>query len=131
MQLKLIALADIYHVHRLPSRTDIPLDLFENEGIISITKTEEEISILCPSNVSLPESKKEGPWNLLKVKGPLDFTLTGILADLLTPLKESRVSIFALSTFDTDYILVKAEKFQEAKKALLAAGYEVLNLPQD
>ena len=62
-------------------------------------------------------------WSCLKIAGPLDFSLTGILADISTVLAEAEISIFAISTFDTDYILVKSEKLPYAKAALLASGY--------
>ena len=74
--------------------------------IYTLTKTKEELSLVClqsnvPSNVM-----SEGDWRIIKVLGPLDFTLVGILASLSTTLMKAGVSIFAISTFDTDYLLV-------------------------
>jgi hypothetical protein len=65
----------------------------------------------------------EPGWRALAVKGPLDFGLTGILASIAAPLAEAGISIFAISTFDTDYVLVKAERLDDAVEALRRAGH--------
>ena len=72
-----------------------------------------------PANV-----KVEPKWRCLKVKGPLDFALTGILASLANPLARAGISIFAVSTFDTDYLLVKEGDLERAAEALSIAGHE-------
>ena len=78
----------------------------------------------------VPEGVKcEKGWRCLKVEGPLDFGLTGILASLAQPLAEAKISIFAISTFDTDYILVKDENFKAAVLALSSAGHEIKDEP--
>jgi len=66
-----------------------------------------------------------GGWRALKVAGPLDFSLTGVLASLLAPLAEVRVSVFALSTYETDYLLVKEASLAQAVEALGRAGHQV------
>jgi len=71
----------------------------------------------------LNSEKSETGWSRLKVPGPLDFSLTGILAEISAVLAEAEISIFAISTFDTDYILIKTEKLPLAIEALLASGY--------
>lgn len=68
----------------------------------------------------------EGPFRALEVRGPLDFSLTGVLASLLTPLADAEISVFTLSTFDTDWILVPAALTGAASEALTAAGHIVL-----
>ena len=84
----------------------------------SITKTHDELSIVC-SEDQVPHSvKAERGWTGLKVEGPLDFGLTGILSSLANPLAEAKISIFSISTYDTDYILVKTQNLQEAIKIL-------------
>jgi len=91
-----------------------------NDSFFSISKTDDELSIVC-SEDSVPDNvKSEKGWRLFKVEGPLDFSLTGILASLANPLAESKISIFAISTFDTDYVLVKDENLDEAVKVLSA-----------
>ena len=78
---------------------------------------------MCSSNITLQSEKSEPGWSCLKVIGPLDFSLTGILAKNASLLAESNSSIFAISTYDTDYILVDSKKVEIAKKSLIASGY--------
>jgi len=91
----------------------------------SMSRTREELSIVCPEGIAPREVKQEAGWRMLKVEGPLDFALTGILASLAAPLAKAGISIFAISTYNTDYVLVKDTKVTEAVKALQAAGHTV------
>lgn len=84
----------------------------------SISRTYDELSIVCPENNIPANVKCEKNWRAFKVEGPLDFSLIGILSSLITPLAEAKVSIFAISTYDTDYILVKNENFEKAAATL-------------
>jgi len=122
MKLKLSIIEDHFTIHRFPPNHEIPKQIYENQ-FCSISKTEDELSIVC-SFSALPGSNiSETGWSCIKVLGPLDFSLTGILADISAVLAKAAVSIFAISTFDTDYVLVKSEKLQAAKEALQKAGY--------
>ncbi len=94
-------------------------------AIFSVTRTGEELSIVCNEDLAPPGSRVERGWRCLQVAGPLQFSLTGVLAALAVPLAERGVSIFALSTFDTDYLLVKSEQLETAAAALREAGHEV------
>ena len=85
------------------------------------------MSVVCSSSVILNSEKSETGWSCIKVIGPLDFSLTGILSDISVILAKAKISIFAISTFDTDYILVKSEKLQAAKKVLKQAKYAFKN----
>lgn len=89
-------------------------------------RTVDELSVIAVSAAVPTGLRAEGPFRALKVRGPLDFSATGILASLALPLAEARVSIFALSTFDTDYVLVRAEALEPALHALRTAGHEIL-----
>lgn len=102
---------------RLDVSCDIPL-WATSQNFFSITKTHEELSIVCPENCVPPDVKVEKGWGCFKVEGPLDFGLTGILSSLTKPLAQAQISIFALSTFDTDYIMVKKENLEKAKTVL-------------
>lgn len=108
-----------------------PKDAFPawaSEGsFLSITRTEEELSLVC-DDARTPQAglKTERTWRALKVQGPLDFALTGILARLATTLAQAEISIFAISTFDTDYILVKEEQLEAAARCLRAAGHTIV-----
>jgi len=91
----------------------------------SITRTPEELSIVCESQLVAEGLRAETDWRALKVEGPLDFALTGILVSIAAPLAATGIAIFAVSTFDTDYILVKKDKLDRAIGALRAVGHEV------
>lgn len=91
-----------------------------------VGKTDQEISLVCPARV-VPEHvpAREDGWKAFRIEGTLDFSLVGILAELSGLLAREGISIFAVSTFDTDYILVKEERLAPALHALEAAGYTV------
>ena len=90
--------------------------------------TDEERSLVCPEAL-VPDNttERDDGWRGFRVKGQLDFSLIGILARISTVLAENEISIFAVSTYNTDYILVKEEKFEQALSALKDNGYEILN----
>jgi hypothetical protein len=91
----------------------------------SVTRTSNELSIVCAEN-AIPEGlAREGGWRIFQVEGPLDFALTGLLASITGPLAEAGVSLFALSTFDTDYVMVRDRAVEIAVLALRAAGHRV------
>lgn len=102
---------------RLEKNSTIP-SWATDSTFFSITKTEDELSIVCPENKVPPGVISEKNWRAFKVMGPLDFSLTGILASLANALDEAKISIIALSTFDTDYILVQNKNFEKAVKVL-------------
>lgn len=88
--------------------------------------TEEEISLVCPTESVPPHAaKREEGWRCLKAAGPLDFSLVGILAQIAACLAAQKIPIFALSTYNTDYILLKRERLGEALAALAAANHEI------
>ena len=127
-KLTLAVLDGEYAVHRLSPEQDIPLNVLKG-NFFSITKTDKELSIVCSTHLSVSSEKTETGWACIKVLGPLDFSLTGILAKISSVLAEVRISIFAISTYDTDYILVKKEKLAMAQDRLSKAGYIFLSIP--
>lgn len=91
-----------------------------------LARTDEEISLVCPVKDAPKETlAREDGWRGLRIQGVLDFSLVGILARIAGILAEKGIPIFALSTYNTDYILVKEEYLSAAREALLAAGYEM------
>lgn len=91
-----------------------------------IGQTADEISVVLPTKaITVSTLNREDHWKVFKIDGVLDFSLVGILAKLATILAEQSISIFALSTFNTDYILVKTADFEEAKKVLLHQDYQI------
>jgi len=121
---KLLLLAETYAVCRL--NRDAPTPDWGTRGLFSsVTRTAEELTLVCEEAQVPGEVKKEGGWRVLKVEGPLDFSLTGVLASLTAPLAREGISVFALSTYDTDYLLVKEEELEKAIQALREEGYGV------
>jgi uncharacterized protein len=107
---------------RLPATA--PLPPWADSIVFSAsTRTADELSIICPTAQIPAGVKHEAGWSLLKFQGPFAFTETGILASVLSPLATAKIGILALSTFDTDYVLVKAAHLAEARRALEAAGH--------
>ena len=93
--------------------------------ICSITRTPEELSVVCDAEGVPEQLTCERDWRCLKVEGPLDFSLVGVLASITAALAAARVSLFAVSTFDTDYLLVREGDLDAAIRALKAHGHPV------
>lgn len=91
----------------------------------SITQTPEELSIVCTSDRVPLGPRTEGPFKALKIKGTMDFALTGILAAIADPLAAAQISIFSISTFDTDYVLVRESDLGKALESLRQAGHQI------
>jgi len=121
--LTLEVLGERFSIHRFSETNNIPSEVFRSD-FFSICKTYEELSIVCPSSLELNSENSNNDWICIKVIGPLDFNLTGNLAKLSGVLAKAQISIFALSTYDTDYILIKSRKVKEAIEALESAGYK-------
>ncbi len=123
--MKLVEIIGDFSILRLAPTAEIPAWACKGQ-FCSVVKTVEELSIVCETRVVASGfEKREDDWKCLKVAGPLDFGLTGILASISTPLAQAGISIFAISTFDTDYILVKDNKFEAAKDVLKSTGFEI------
>jgi hypothetical protein len=120
--LNLTVLQDEFSVWRLAA--DAPLPSIEAGGLLSITRTDNELSIVSSSNVPAGVTAETG-WRCLRVEGPLSFELTGVLADLSAPLARAGIPIFVISTYDTDYVLVKVTDLESACSALRDEGYTV------
>jgi uncharacterized protein len=117
-------LSEKYGVCRLDKEEAIPSWAYKGE-FFSITKTADELSILCLEENIPADIRCEGDWRILKVEGPLDFSLIGILSKISGVLAHQDISIFAVSTYDTDYILVKESNVESAVEALNKDGYEI------
>ncbi|MBE3575858.1 MAG: ACT domain-containing protein [Firmicutes bacterium] len=120
----LSALPGIFAVCRLHKDAGVPNWALQGRWW-SVARTPDELSVVCPLRQVPKGVPCEPGRRCLQVAGPLDFTLTGVLAALATPLAEAGVSLFAVSTYDTDYILVKAADLQRATRALIQAGHAV------
>ncbi|HEX6020536.1 MAG TPA: ACT domain-containing protein [Solirubrobacter sp.] len=117
--MKLAVLPGTLAVCRLPASDRIPSWALElHEGFVSITRTPDELSIVCPQEAVPPDTQVEEGFRALKVPGPIPFEQTGVLASIATPLAAAGISIFAVSTFDTDYVLVRETDLDRALAAL-------------
>ena len=123
--LTLELLKENYSVCRLNPNAPIPA-WCQKGNFYSVTQTKDELSIVCETQyVSENIEVVESDWRIFKILGPLDFSLIGILSKISLLMAECKISIFALSTYDTDYIMVKEDKVEEAVKALKRAGYGI------
>jgi uncharacterized protein len=110
-------------IARLASDAPIPAWALTSPRFASLTRTAAELSIVVPA-AEVPETvQAERGWSLLQLMGPFAFDQTGILASFATPLAKAGIGIFAVSTFDTDYLLVKADAAERAVCVLQAAGH--------
>lgn len=113
-------------VCRLDAGSDVPPWVDQSREFTSVTRTTDELSVVCALD-HVPEGvPMEGPWRAFRVKGPIVMTLIGVVAALANPLADAGLSIFAISTFDTDYILVHEPDFDAAVGALTRAGHVVV-----
>lgn len=119
-------LKEKYGVCRL-DKTELIPEWAQNSGFFSITRTSDELSIVCSEDNIPKDIKCEKDWRALKIEGPLDFSLIGILASISAILAQKGISIFAISTYDTDYILVKNKDIDNAIESLVKEKYEVID----
>jgi hypothetical protein len=90
---------------------------------VNITRTGDELAIICPAERVPVEIRAERDWRVLKLAGPFSFTAVGVLASVATPLARAGISLLSIATYDTDYFLVKTDRFDEAVAVLAAAGH--------
>jgi hypothetical protein len=121
-------------LHQIPGRLAIArLDAGEalpewaqhGAPFVSITRTEEDLSVVCPEEWVPDHVQRSMGWFCLKVLGPLDLAAVGILAALVVPLRDEGISVFALATYDTDYLLLPEAQRDDAIIALVAAGHRI------
>ena len=113
---------------RLPAGAAIPASLTngpDDKSVISLSWAPDELSIICPTDRVPADAIADTAWRCLRVVGPLDLALTGVLASLISPLAAARVNIVAFSTYDTDYLLIPQVRLSEAVDTLIAAGHRL------
>ncbi|MEM8736777.1 MAG: ACT domain-containing protein [Planctomycetota bacterium] len=119
-------LSGSYKIVKLPLSTPVEaLGGVWDSSFYSITKSPSEYSVVCEDAVVLDPDKEDRGWALLMIDAVMDFDLVGILAGVLNPLREAEIGIFAVSTFDTDYILVRQQKLDLVIETLRRNGYQV------
>jgi hypothetical protein len=121
---QLYALDELYAIVRLEPDSDVPS--WSTRGHFwSITRSDSELSIVCPQEDVPAAASAERGWCALEVAGPLDFSLTGVVSSLVAPLAEQEIPLFLISTFETDYLLVREPDLHRSVDALTAAGHSV------
>ena len=129
--LRFVRRPESFCIHRLPRDRHIDLGHFGAASWYSITRTDDELSVVAPDNVDFdpgdlgPGDRQPG-WSCLQIAGMLDFAMVGVIAGISKLLADAKISIFAVSTYNTDYILVKTADIEKAVRALAAAGHAVV-----
>jgi uncharacterized protein len=117
-----------YAICRLPAADPLPPWAVQG-GFYSVTRTSAELSVVCETTAVPPGVQAEPEWRVLAVQGPLDFSLTGIIARLSAQLAAAAITVFVVSTYDTDHVLVRAADVSRAVAVLRDAGYLVSGDP--
>jgi hypothetical protein len=123
MQLRISILPELLAVSRLAADAAVPA--WVRGTFTSVTRTKDELSIICDDAAVPNDVRSERGWRALRVEGPIPFELTGVAAALIAPLAEAQISVFLLATYDTDYLLLKSEVFERAVEILRASGHEI------
>ena len=113
---------DRYAICKLPATSPVPTG-FLHKPFFAVTRTSDELSIVLSEKAISPEWESEMGWRMLKVNGPLDFNIVGVVASISAPLAEAGIPIFVISTFDTDYLLVKDENLEKSIRLLEGEGH--------
>lgn len=119
MKLTLRLLEGRFAVCRLDADAPVPPGLLTGKhDFVSVTRTADELSVVCTESLTPAGAKVQKGWRAFKVQGPLDFSLAGVLSSLLEPLAEAKISVFTVATYDTDYILVREPELAAASAVL-------------
>lgn len=121
----LVVLEDEFTIIQIDSYQPVPPAVFDC-SFYSFTKTNEEISIIVNQHIDIPSARISSGWRGFKVDGILDFSLVGIIYNIIAPLKENGISVFVTSTYNTDYLFVKESSFQKSVEIFEKTGYIIL-----
>ena len=125
-QLKFRWLAGAYAIVRMDARAAVPD--WATQGVFSsVTRTADELSIVCPADNLPAHLSSESHWICFKLEGPFPFSQIGVLLCFIEPLSHSGVPIFSISTYNTDYVLVQEEFMSVARQALATAGHALIS----
>lgn len=123
-QLKLSLLKDVYGICKLPGDSPIP-DWTQKGSWYSITQTEKELTIVCPQGVIPARVEYDGNWRGFRIDGSFDFSQIGVISSIAGPLAKAHISIYVISTYDTDYFLVKEANVEQAVTVLTDEGHSI------
>lgn len=125
LSLRLHARPEPLSIVRLSAEALAPTWVFGGPGVAAAVQRDDELAVVCATERVPLEATRDDGWLALEIEGPLDFALTGILAAIAHPLADAGISIYALSTYDTDVVLVRAASLSDAVAALREAGHVV------
>lgn len=115
---KLLLLSEKFAICHLDKHSPLPSWLSIKDNFLSITKTDNELSIICPEDQLSGGVLAEKNWRVFKIEGPLGFVLTGIVASLSRPLAEANISILYISSYETDHLMVEEKNLSQTIKIL-------------
>ena len=121
----LLGLPGRYVVHKFPPDHAVAESAWSGADFVSVSRTADELSVVVREEVDMAAQRTSDPMRAYRVAGTLDFSLVGVLSRLTGPLARAEVSVFAVSTFDTDYLLVPAARLEAAEAAWADAGIAV------
>ncbi len=125
-KIRLRVLNEKFCISKLPVFSELP-HVFMNAEMVFISRTDDELSILCPEFMAPSNVQQETGWRCIRVHDPSPFNEVGVLASLTTPLAAANIPILAQSTFDRDYIFLMEENLVPATQALQQAGHEFVH----
>jgi hypothetical protein len=123
-QLRVSVLPERLAICRLDASAAVP-PWAEQGTFVSVTRTREELTVICPENHITPDIEASRGWRAFKLEGPFDLELVGLLVSVAAPLAQAAVSILPLGTYETDYVLVRQTQLESAIRALRFSGIEV------
>ncbi|MDG2066874.1 MAG: ACT domain-containing protein [SAR324 cluster bacterium] len=121
--LKLKILPGQFSIHKLLLKDNIPDSLFKNRGFFSLTFTDDEKSLICESNIVIESTQRDDKWNCIKLVGQLEVEATGIWSKITTICSNSGCSVLTVTTFNTDYFLVKTRHLDRLKSNFLENNF--------
>ncbi len=124
LRLSMVRLDGTFDIHRLDPSAELPGWVFDQE-FVAILKTTDELSVVCQSNDRAVSSSVQKDWVCLRVDGPLDFEITGVIARISALLAKTGVPVFVVSSYETDYVFVPSNRVAPAVKALESDGISV------
>jgi hypothetical protein len=125
MAFEFVLRPEAFFIQRLPAGHRIDLDRLHAVPWYSITRTEDELSIVAPETVDFGPDYRQDGWSCLQLAGTLELSLIGVIAEISRLLAKADISIFSVSSYNTDHILIKTADVATALDALRAAGHKV------
>ncbi len=124
--LRFVIRPESFCIHRLSPDREVNLDRLSGVSWFSMTRTNDELSVIAPDDIYLGPGERQTGWSCLQVGDILDFAVVGVIAGISRILADANVSMFTVSTYNTDYILVRTSDVDAAVRALTAAGHVVI-----